>query len=460
MKKLIMFFVLFVITSGMSISQTWVQTGAIPDGAGVTDIIITPQGTLLVTTASWSSISGTLGGVRRSTDEGNNWDNVLEGYNGRTLYLGENGVVFASFWPYPMDEAIYRSTNDGLNWMRLHSINSGDNIFSITSKDNNNIIFIGTRNGVKRSTNAGVNWSYVNNGIPSNSWVRDIDVDTSSGIVLAATTNGVFSTTNNGANWEIATGIDPQDTIVKIKFDYSPQQQDNSIDEPVVFIGSDDASVYLASEDTRYLFYTLLTIFKEPRDEISGIDTYFLQQENYKWYGVTQFPEGGNLNQNGGFHLSRDGKTFETNNLGLSAQTRPSALTVNGTTMRGETTEINFFMGSFENAVDGAKVYILTYLVGIQQISSEIPTGFKLSQNYPNPFNPSTSINYFVPKESFVSIKVFDFLGREVTTLVSESKSTGSYDINFDASKLPSGTYFYVMTANNYSNTKKMVLMK
>ena len=65
-----------------------------------------------------------------------------------------------------------------------------------------------------------------------------------------------------------------------------------------------------------------------------------------------------------------------------------------------------------------------------------------------------------MPNESFVSIKVYDFLGREVTTLVNETKSTGSYEIVFDASNLPSGTYFYTLIAENYSTTKKMIIIK
>jgi hypothetical protein len=96
-----------------------------------------------------------------------------------------------------------------------------------------------------------------------------------------------------------------------------------------------------------------------------------------------------------------------------------------------------------------------------EQVEVEIPISqYMLSQNFPNPFNPSTRINYFVPQESFVSIKVYDFLGREVMTLVNETKSVGSYEIVFDASNLPSGTYFYTMIAGNYSATKKMILLK
>jgi len=96
----------------------------------------------------------------------------------------------------------------------------------------------------------------------------------------------------------------------------------------------------------------------------------------------------------------------------------------------------------------------------VVNITYDVPAEFVLSQNFPNPFNPSTRINYFVPKESFVSIKVYDFLGREVTTLVNETKSTGSYEIVFDASNMPSGTYFYTMIADNYSATKKMIILK
>ena len=96
----------------------------------------------------------------------------------------------------------------------------------------------------------------------------------------------------------------------------------------------------------------------------------------------------------------------------------------------------------------------------IVQVTYNVPSTFVLNQNFPNPFNPSTSITYFVPKESFITIKIYDFLGREVKTLVNDFLSTGSYEILFDASDLTSGTYFYTMIAENYSNTKKMIILK
>jgi hypothetical protein len=89
-----------------------------------------------------------------------------------------------------------------------------------------------------------------------------------------------------------------------------------------------------------------------------------------------------------------------------------------------------------------------------------VPTKLKLYQNYPNPFNPSTLINYHIPEAGFVTLKVYDVIGKEVANLVSENKGQGSYGVTFDASNLPSGIYVYQLKVNSFIETKKMVLMK
>jgi N-acetylmuramoyl-L-alanine amidase len=103
-------------------------------------------------------------------------------------------------------------------------------------------------------------------------------------------------------------------------------------------------------------------------------------------------------------------------------------------------------------------------IVGVDKNTnaSTIPTSFELYQNYPNPFNPSTVIQYQIPKESFVSVKIYDILGKEIAALVNEQKSAGIYRINFDAAKyhLSSGTYFYKLTAGDFNKTNKFVLLK
>jgi hypothetical protein len=85
---------------------------------------------------------------------------------------------------------------------------------------------------------------------------------------------------------------------------------------------------------------------------------------------------------------------------------------------------------------------------------------YSLSQNYPNPFNPSTKINYNVAVPGFVQLKVYNVLGVEISALVSEQKYAGNYTVDFDASKLSSGVYFYSLSVNNFNQTRKMILEK
>jgi hypothetical protein len=98
--------------------------------------------------------------------------------------------------------------------------------------------------------------------------------------------------------------------------------------------------------------------------------------------------------------------------------------------------------------------------IGIVNAGKNIPDNFILHQNYPNPFNPSTNIKLQIPKSSDVELLVFDILGREVQSLVSEQLSPGTYEVNFDGSNLPSGVYFYCLEAVGFTETKKMVLIK
>jgi hypothetical protein len=111
----------------------------------------------------------------------------------------------------------------------------------------------------------------------------------------------------------------------------------------------------------------------------------------------------------------------------------------------------------------GSKLYWnkFTAVTGIEE-EKPVPSQFVLNQNYPNPFNPSTTINYSIPKAEFVSLKVFDLLGREVATLVNEYKQAGKHNCEFriENGELPSGVYFYKLTTPIYSATKKLMLIK
>ena len=101
-----------------------------------------------------------------------------------------------------------------------------------------------------------------------------------------------------------------------------------------------------------------------------------------------------------------------------------------------------------------------TIISGVNNNNKNVPDKYSLSQNYPNPFNPATSIKYQLPKNSYVKIKIFDILGKEITTLVSQKQNAGVYIVDWNATQYPSGVYFYKMETENFIDVKRMILVK
>ncbi len=99
-------------------------------------------------------------------------------------------------------------------------------------------------------------------------------------------------------------------------------------------------------------------------------------------------------------------------------------------------------------------------VVGIININSELPNQFSLLQNYPNPFNPTTKIRFALPKSSFATLVIYDVLGREMETLVNEQLNAGIYEADWSADKFASGVYYYKLVAGDYTETRKMILIK
>ncbi len=102
----------------------------------------------------------------------------------------------------------------------------------------------------------------------------------------------------------------------------------------------------------------------------------------------------------------------------------------------------------------------LELITGVVRDDNKIPASFSLLQNYPNPFNPSTTIKFSLPKGGMVSLKIFNSLGEEVEELINEMKPAGNYSVSFDAGKLASGIYLYKLSAGNFNQIKKMILVK
>jgi hypothetical protein len=455
MSKYVYCFLIIVFIAAQEIlSQSWVQTSTTPIGGGVTDLLVRNNDDIIATVGSfnWPSVAG---GVRKSTDGGQTWQNVASAFNGRTIEEAFDGNLYASIWFYPQNEGLYRSTNGGDTWSGpIYSVSSGNNIFSIAVKPGspNYTIFAGTRIGVVRSTDSGGSFQSANNGIPANSWVRDLEID-SSGIIAAATTNGLFTSTNNGDLWEQATGIPASDTTVTLLFDYPLSTQDGN--DPRLYTGSENGYIYQSFKDNKYLLATLLTIFGD--GEIASIYGAYLFQQSKKINAVAVYPGGGDV---GGVYVTNDTRAgFVKENDGLPANPKVSALSGRVIQTRsGE--EVEMVAGLYDNTSDGAKIFKRTFVVSVENISSEIPDEYNLKQNYPNPFNPSTTIQFSIPEQTFVKLGIFNSLGEKISTLVNEELKTGSYKYEWNAENLSSGIYYYSLTTNNFSKTKKLVLLK
>ena len=186
-----------------------------------------------------------------------------------------------------------------------------------------------------------------------------------------------------------------------------------------------------------------------------------------------------------------DGVTFSPDDITLVAfgdydpSTIPGIKTENGQgfTKISDFTEDFSYDANITSTIDGKKLGALTWwsggldgwdsqaefqkvkdyyskLTSVEKADNTLPSAYSLSQNYPNPFNPTTVISFSVPKAGNVLLKVYNSLGQEVATLVNEYKDAANYKVNFDASRLSSGVYFYTLKVNNFTESKKMMLIK
>ena len=156
--------------------------------------------------------------------------------------------------------------------------------------------------------------------------------------------------------------------------------------------------------------------------------------------------------RSGGVWNQQGSKLVGTGALGFASQGYSVSLSSDGNTA--------IVGGSNDHSLVGAAwVWVNKGSTGIID-NVILPTKTELLQNYPNPFNPSTTISFSLPTKSFVSLKVFDALGREVDTILNDELSTGSYSRQWNASNMPSGIYFYRLQAGAFTETKKLVLLR
>jgi len=380
--------------------------------------------------------------------------------NGVYSLLANDSNIFAGAY------GVFRSTNYGLNWTNANVDNRIVNSLTISG----NIIFAGTRyGGVYKSTNNGTNWLQT----PLNNitvWAL-----TSNGTDIFAGTNnqGIYLSTNNGSSWT-QTSLN-NFTILSIIT--------NGV---TIFAGSVYGGIYISSNNginwnqTSLNNRTVYSLAKSGSYIFAGtnLGVYLSTDNGINWtqtsmptYGILSLAISGSNIAAGtygyGVYLSKNnGVTWKEKNEGF----QPILLLLPNI---GSLIILNNYIlaGTYENSTWRRS---FSEIIGIQNISSEIPSGFVLYQNYPNPFNPSTKIKFDVAQHTpyplsrgeNVTLKIFDILGKEITTLVNEQLQPGTYEVTFDAhqpglgSNLPSGVYFYQLRTDNFIQTKKLILLK
>ncbi|NOS85666.1 MAG: T9SS type A sorting domain-containing protein [Ignavibacteria bacterium] len=338
----------------------------------------------------------------RSTDGGTSWFPAGLSSTIQDIYL-EGQLIFAA----TQNAGLYRSSNLGVNWVQYNM--GADGVRSVTSTGN--FVFAGQQNyGMMKSENAGVNWMVVS-GVQGS-----IPALASNGSTIFAGTHGIYRSVNNGVNW--------QQTLTRANLVYAIAINDNR-----VYAGFDNEGVHISSDNG-------LTWVQS---SLNSVDVISLAVTGNNVFAGTF--------DNGIYYSGNSGLSWMQINEGLTGLDVESLL-INGNYIFAGTYDQGLFKRS------------LSEVLNINNLSSEIPKAYTLHQNYPNPFNPVTNINFSVPKTGVVKLTVFDAAGRETATLLNGRLSAGTYNYDFDASQLPSGIYFYKLESNDFSQTKKMILVK
>ncbi len=414
---------------------------------------------------------------KRSTDNGVSWSSDLRlsplvNFSGTptiALYQSTIHVFWVDQRIAPLDIFYVRSTDNGVTWQPEMMITTdllNSNLPSLSVSGNNvYLAWEDDRHAPKkeiyfrRSTNSGVNWS--SEVRLTNDTVASADVSIASfgqNIHLAwesGTGNSEIyykNSTNGGLNWssDIRMTNDPF-----------------SSNQPSIAVSGQNINLFWADsrDGNREIYFKRSTdggtnwssdarLTNAANNSLEPNAIAFGQQVGFVWadFRLNNYKIYYKVTSNGGVNWSADLLLSTVSNTGSatnpSIDISDSAAHVIWEDTRDGNPEIYY------------KKNIFSFPVGITPVNSEMPSEFSLSQNYPNPFNPETAITFALPREEFVKLTVYDLAGKEVKILVNQILQPGSHSFNFDAGELASGMYFYNLTAGEFSETKKMILIK
>lgn len=374
-------------------------------------------------------ITGKPGMIKKTTDGGYTWLNQSLNVNIElnNIYFSDANTGFIAGERC----SIYKTSNGGLNWNLMYSDTTTSQMYFEDNYfvNSNTGFFVGAK--ILKTTNTGLSWIVQNHPFTSSIDFRSVNFinDQTGWTVNGYSPCKIVKTSNGGANWVIqaSTGYHLQN----IKFFNSTNG---------ITIGTTSYST-----DTTTLWKTL-----------DGGNNWSVMSKIYASFRSSHF-----INELTGWIVT------SVANLSRIYKTTDGGISWNYQTFGNNSFySINFIdnnngwigggNASFTNiykTTNGGPVFV-------NQNNENTPTKYSLSQNYPNPFNPITNIKFNVAKMSDVKIVIYDVTGREVQTLVNESLKPGTYETSFDGGMLNSGVYFYKITAGEFSETNKMLLIK
>jgi photosystem II stability/assembly factor-like uncharacterized protein len=364
------------------------------------------------------------GGIFLSTDNGNSWTAVNNGLTTNYVYsLAISGTnLFAGTY-----EGVFLSTNNGTSWIAKNKGLGSTNKFTYALALDGTNLFAGTYGcGIFLSTNNGTSWTPIYNATGGVDFLYITSLAVSGANLFAGCNRGdlgggVFLSTDKGTNW------------VPIN---------NGLTNPLInslFVS--DTNLFTGCKFGAFLSTNSGLSWTDISNDLRG----------WNWGGVTSFARGDTslfVGTNGGgvFLSTNNGQSWTSVNNGLT-DLYISSLAISDT---------NLFIGTASGSVWRS----LFKVTGSKLNNVPLPSVLRLYQNYPNPFNTITNISFTLPSESFVSLKVFDILGREVSMLANEVLPAGYYTRQWNALYISSGVYFSRLHTKESIATKKMLLLK
>ncbi len=337
--------------------------------------------------------------------------------------VNDSGVVFAG----TAAGTIYKSSDNGLSWTYIDSSSNIGQVSCLIALSNGNLLAGSNVIGVNYSTDGGKTWNQKNFGI-TNPVVTAL-FQSADGSLYAGTQNdGLYKSTDLGSIWDsigLRTPFTKITSIVKSltgTLFVSVWGKQSLLNGGLFYSTNEGSSWNKSSIAANFQAYT--SVVNNLKEEVYA-----------------------SVFNDGVFISTDDGKSWQAQNNGLGyLGIQTLGISKDGCILAG---------------TDDVGIYRSIKSTTSVKENNKIPSSFVLYQNYPNPFNPSTTINFSVPKTSFVTIKVYDVLGKEVATLVNAEKSAGNYSVQFPAKGgSASSVYFYRMQAGSFIQTKKLLLLK